>query len=317
MADADLQEALRLIEANDEGGVQLLRTIASRSDPNALFVLADLTWSGTMVPQDAPRGRLLFEYAAHFGHKEANLLVTNLLGSGVAGKRHWPAALERLEAEARVLPNRRAALELIRAMDLDPNGDPVRAPEARRLSEHPRAAMFDRLLTPAECDYLIDAADGLYQPSMVYDDARRLVRDTIRTSDGATIHWAIEDPAIHAINRRIAAAAETNYDQGEALQALRYLPGQEYRPHFDWVGGAPNPRILTALVYLNEDYEGGETEFVRTGLKVRGSTGDALLFSNAQVDGHGDPLAEHAGLPVTNGTKHLATRWIRDARWIP
>jgi prolyl 4-hydroxylase len=42
-----------------------------------------------------------------------------------------------------------------------------------------------------------------------------------------------------------------------------------------------------------------------------------LLFSNAQEDGHGDPLAEHAGRPVTSGTKYLATRWIREARWIP
>jgi len=50
---------------------------------------------------------------------------------------------------------------------------------------------------------------------------------------------------------------------------------------------------------------------------VRGKVGDMLLFSNADPEGHGDPLAEHAGLPVTAGTKYLATRWIREARWIP
>jgi prolyl 4-hydroxylase len=98
---------------------------------------------------------------------------------------------------------------------------------------------------------------------------------------------------------------------------LRYVAGQEYRPHFDWLDQAANQRLWTALVYLNEDYEGGATAFVRTGLEVRGKTGDVLLFSNAQEDGHGDPLAEHAGRPVTSGTKFLATRWIREARWIP
>ena len=77
-----------------------------------------------------------------------------------------------------------------------------------------------------------------------------------------------------------------------------------------------NRRLLTALIYLNDDYEGGETAFVQTGLKVRGVLGDVLLFDNSLPDGEVDPLAEHAGMPVTRGTKYLATRWIREKRWI-
>ena len=38
------------------------------------------------------------------------------------------------------------------------------------------------------------------------------------------------------------------------------------------------PRLWTALIYLNEDYEGGETAFVRKGIEVRGQTGDVLVF---------------------------------------
>jgi prolyl 4-hydroxylase len=74
---------------------------------------------------------------------------------------------------------------------------------------------------------------------------------------------------------------------------------------------------MTALIYLNDDYEGGETAFVRTGLKVRGKAGDVILFHNQGTDGGPNPMSEHAGLPVTNGAKYLATRWIREARWIP
>jgi len=177
--------------------------------------------------------------------------------------------------------------------------------------------LFERLLKPRECAYLIESAGELFEPSMVYDVSHQRVRDTIRTSDGATLNWLIEDPAIHALNRRIARATATPYENGEALQVLRYSPGQQYHPHFDWVDAAANQRIWTALVYLNDGYEGGATAFVRTGLEVRGRTGDMLLFSNADADGHGDPLAEHAGLAVTAGTKYLATRWIREARWIP
>ena len=118
------------------------------------------------------------------------------------------------------------------------------------------------------------------------------------------------------LNRRFAAASGTDYKNGETLQSLRYRPGQEYRPHFDFVAG-DNRRLATGLIYLNDDYDGGETAFVQTDPKVRGTCGDMLLFSNVTPEGEADPLAEHAGLPVTRGIKFLATRWIREKRWIP
>ena len=55
-----------------------------------------------------------------------------------------------------------------------------------------------------------------FDPSMVYDPSRRPVRDEIRTSDGSTIHWLIEDPAVVALNRRIAAISQSRYESGEA-----------------------------------------------------------------------------------------------------
>ena len=114
---------------------------------------------------------------------------------------------------------------------------------------------------------------------------------------------------------RPALAADTITAQGEPLQVLRYRPGGEYRPHFDAIPGFANQRILTMIVWLNEDYEGGETMFMKTGAKIRGRTGDALLFRNALPDGTRDPDAAHAGLPVTRGEKLIASRWIRARRF--
>ena len=71
------------------------------------------------------------------------------------------------------------------------------------------------------------------------------------------------------------------------------------------------------LVYLNDDYAGGETLFLKNGLKVRGRTGDAILFRNAADDGTPDPTALHAGLPVNSGEKYLASRWIRQKPFGP
>ena len=100
-------------------------------------------------------------------------------------------------------------------------------------------------------------------------------------------------------------------DESTRLQVLRYAVGQEYRPHHDAIEGETNQRVLTFLVYLNDDYDGGATEFLSTGLKLKGAKGDGLLFRNADVSGVPDPASRHAGLPVLNGEKYLASRWIR------
>jgi prolyl 4-hydroxylase len=174
--------------------------------------------------------------------------------------------------------------------------------------------IFRHGFTPAECDFLMTVAEPTYEESKVIGTEGD-IRTLLRTSDGSTMHWLIEDPATHALNRRLAAFTSTNVDQGEPLHILRYRPGQEYRPHVDWLLD-DNPRIMTALVYLNEDYAGGETEFIKTGLKVRGRKGDVLVFRSQGPDGGLDPLSEHAGLPVTSGTKYLASRWIRTRKHI-
>jgi prolyl 4-hydroxylase len=313
-----LNQAIALSNAGRNAeAVQLVRQVAATGDPEALGVLAEMTWRGGLVDQDPKKARILFEQAAGRGNSNANLTITNLFASGVAGKQDWQQALDRLRTEARQLSARQKPLNLIAAMDLDSKGDPKTVPEGNRLSDDPDVIHFPALFTPAECRYLMEATGNRFEPSMVYDSSRQLVRDEIRTSDGSTIHWLIEDPAVVALNRRIAAVSGSAYESGEALALLRYSPGQEYRPHFDFVKGAENRRLMTALIYLNDDYEGGETAFVRTGLKFKGKTGDVVLFRNEGADSGPNPNSEHAGLPITKGVKYLATRWIREARWIP
>jgi prolyl 4-hydroxylase len=307
-----LSEAGRNAEA-----VVLINQLAAQNEPDALFTLAEMIWRGGMVPQDPVRGRELYRRAGEAGHAGGAIAYTNLLGSGVAGPRDWPGALARLREEARRDPGRRPILSLIEKMKLTAGGDPEAPPQGEQLSASPEVTSFPRLFTAAECEFLRQIAEARYEPSIVFDEARRPVRDTIRTSDGSTIHWLIEDPAVHALNRRLAAASGTSFDRGEALQILRYRPGQQYRPHLDFVQSSDNQRMMTALVYLNHDYEGGETCFVKTGLKVKGRKGDGLVFRSAAPDRRPDPLSEHAGLPVTKGTKFLASRWIREHKWVP
>ena len=201
-------------------------------------------------------------------------------------------------------------------MALTTSGDPAGRFRSEQLSGTPEIRVFPGLFTRAECDYLIDAARPLLQPSIVIDpQTGGHVPNPVRTSSGASFPFVDENPAIHALNRRLATASGTDVRAGEPLWVLHYAPGQQYRQHSDALPGvAPSQqRVMTFLVYLNEDYDGGATTFPAAGVEFRGQVGDGLLFRNASSDGAPDPRSVHAGLPVIRGVKHLASRWIRAA----
>jgi prolyl 4-hydroxylase len=197
-------------------------------------------------------------------------------------------------------------------MNLDEQGFPASPPPREPLSASPHVEAAPALVTAEECAYLLSLASPALQPSVVVDPATgRMVQHPIRRSDAAMFGVHAEDVAVNALNRRIAAVSGTTPAQGEPLQVLRYRVGGEYRAHSDALPGEANQRVMTVLVYLTDGYGGGETMFLRTGLKYRGEVGDALLFRNVTATGAPDPLALHAGLPVTRGEKMIASRWIR------
>jgi len=196
-------------------------------------------------------------------------------------------------------------------------------PDATKPRRHvvngsPEILLVERLLAPEECRYLVAIAEPRVEPSHVgHSHVGARTRAAIRTSYEAGFAPGDEDLVLNRINRRIAAVTGTRYECGEPLHILRYTPGQEYKPHLDTIVGETNQREWTALVYLNSGYEGGETDFPLLGIQIAGAMGDALLFRSLDDQGRPDPRTRHAGLPVTAGTKWIASRWIRQARHDP
>ena len=312
-AGPTLLDAFSLLNAGqEEEALGLFRRLASCNDAGALATLAQLHWSGGLVPKSFELGRQYYQLAGDAGHVASAIYATNLLASGLAGPRDWPAAMERLRYEARTDPARSHILAILSQMALTPDGDPAVVPQGEVLSESPYIVLFRGAFTPAECAYFFEVDKPEFKRANVIDEQGGTERpDPIRTSEESGIHWLIEDPLLHAFNRRLAAMSATQANQGEPLQILRYRPGQQYRSHVDYLTGAANQRIKTALLYLNRNYSGGETAFPLIGLKVKGGTGDVLLFHNALPDGRVDKASEHAGMPVLEGEKFIATRWIR------
>ncbi len=292
--------------------VIMLRQAAVSGDADALFTLGHWRLSGQYIPRKLAESRELFRRAAMAGHAEAARILTAFLANGTGGPPAWAEALKLLEARAASDPDAAKQLGVIRKMQLSETADPLRLPSPKLLSESPHAQLIAKLFTADECRFLIATAKPLLQPAVVvHPQTGQFIRNPVRTSESAAFPLALENPAIHALNRRIAAASGTLVAQGEPLQVLRYRPGQEYKPHSDALPGEANQRVATLLVYLNDGYSGGETHFLANGLKVRGEIGDALLFRNVKPDGRPDERGAHAGLPVTRGEKLIASRWIR------
>jgi predicted 2-oxoglutarate/Fe(II)-dependent dioxygenase YbiX len=89
----------------------------------------------------------------------------------------------------------------------------------------------------------------------------------------------------------------------EPYQALKYRVGEEYTAHYD--GGTESGRAISALVYLNEDYEGGHIEFPNFKIKIKPEKGMLILFPS-------NFAYRHIAHPITGGTKYSLVTWIHD-----
>lgn len=291
----------------------LLEQAIAVGDGMAAACLADWRMTGQIVRRDIGTAQGLYRRALELGVDAAADPYLALLASGAGGaSRDWAAVLALL-AERKHDPAARRQAELLAAMALTQTGDPYETPPARPLQASPHVATIPSFLTPGECHYLTELATPRLQPSQVVDPrSGQLILDPVRIARAAGFPLVLEDPVLHAINRRIAAATGTEWAQGEPMQVLCYRPGEEYKLHSDALPPGPNQRVATFLVALNDDYEGGETHFPAIDLAWRGRTGDALFFRNVDGAGAPNPAARHAGCPVRRGTKFLLSRWIRE-----
>jgi prolyl 4-hydroxylase len=90
------------------------------------------------------------------------------------------------------------------------------------------------------------------------------------------------------------------------FQILRYGPSDEFTEHADLECGAATvygSRLLSAILYLNDNYEGGELEFPRQECVYNPQAGSMVLFPSSFTH-------PHLSRPITKGTKYAAVTWF-------
>jgi len=165
------------------------------------------------------------------------------------------------------------------------------------------------------CDHLMNVAASKLAPSGVVDPhTGAALQSEKRTSYSMHFQPSMYDTAVYLSLRCIANVAGQPMEHAEPLGILRYGPGQEYKPHYDYYSDDRHEaqRVSTVFVYLNDVAEGGGTDFPRLQARVEPARGKAVKFLNCGPDGKPNPDTLHAGLPVIRGEKWLATLWFWD-----
>ncbi len=181
--------------------------------------------------------------------------------------------------------------------------------------------VYESILSEYECHYIVTKFSALLQPSMIVDPLTGEGRiDSVRTSYVAIIAPNHCDWITRKLDKVISQITNTPKSNGEALNLLRYEPGQQYRPHYDGLNEINDAQMFkdgkqrtkTALVYLNTVSEGGETLFPKLNIRIAPISGTVVVFSNTDENGNLLLNSYHAGAPPISQDKWLVTKWIRE-----
>ncbi len=338
-AEQDFRSAL---EAQGGGrfeeAVQLLARAGAADHVLALSMLGGQLMSGRGVQPDLPSGLTLMRRAADLGGAYAWAVLAATSAFGLGRKPDWATALDQLQRSAEL--GHAPAQEQLRMMaelsgpagatddwaalrrNIDLGAWRAPAP-AQTLSADPEIRVAPGLATPSVCAWLISRVRDRLQPVTAHDTTPfRPAGADDRGHSFATFTLADGDVVTLLLRERLAAAAGLDPANMEGAQVLHYAPGEQYAPHYDFLDPAVaghaawlsrwGQRVATCLVYLNGDFEGGETAFPALGTAFRGGVGDGLLFRNVDKSGAPDERTLHAGLPPTAGEKWLFSQWVRE-----
>lgn len=180
----------------------------------------------------------------------------------------------------------------------------------------PGMLVMQSFLDPAFCDALVaecnplpgirqGSATGGYDVSTTYRDGR-----TSETVDIYKLQTDVVELTRRIFESSIAPHYGCEFEWYERPEILRYNQGGEYKPHSDsdnWfaeekVWRRVLDRDISILLYLNENYGGGEIAFPNFGVKLKPKRGMLIAFPS-------DCRFIHTARPVETGIRYALVSW--------
>jgi len=189
------------------------------------------------------------------------------------------------------------------------------------LSREPLIYFIDDVLSDEECEYFINLGKPKLKQALVSGDNQGY-KSQGRTGSNCWIEHN-HDSITTQIHQRISDLVGYPAENAESYQLIHYDETQKYEYHKDSfpmtlnekskrcmsIGGQ---RLLTALVYLNNVEEGGETDFKNANVSISPKRGRMAVFENTQKGTLiPDEKSLHSGRPVIKGEKYAFNLWFR------
>jgi prolyl 4-hydroxylase len=307
----NLSQALEILRGDTPShlrrGIEALEFAVEAKEPEASCLLAVFAAIGIGIPQSWPRALDLLLGGAQAGSSSARRQLALLAGAG------YPQSLADA-GDSGILCRLRDSISLERWTS---------PPDKRVLCKAPVVVAIGGFLSDEVCAWLVGRAADRLRPALLYGgQSTSPQRSAARTNSAFEIDVLDFDLVILMVRARIAATLGVPVRALEPPQIMHYEVGEEFAPHRDFLApelpghaadiARQGQRIVTFLIYLNSEFEGGETDFPVLALAYKGATGDALYFGNVDSAGVPDPRTLHAGLPPTRGEKWLFSQWVRD-----
>lgn len=319
---------------------------ASQGDIAAMTALGKLALVGQGGSRTAEDGTRMLLAAAEKGSAEADSVISVLIAADAKERQDWSLALGYLQRSAErggqsardQLCLLAADSDLAQAARSGSCGDNVweklrdtvdipallGSPVATVFSHSPRIGIVGGFASRAECAWMIERGRTRMAPARIYDGQTGAGEiDSSRTNSAMLFNILDSDFVLALLRARIALATQFSRTSLEETNVLHYAVGQEFSRHFDCFDPADSAsaaeirvkgqRAATFLIYLNDGFDGAETDFPLLGRRYKGMAGDALYFMNVDDAGNPDRATLHAGLAPTRGEKWLLSQWIRGA----
>lgn len=166
----------------------------------------------------------------------------------------------------------------------------------------PGIILFENVFLRNE-ELIEQAENGQWRDGFVGNQAK--VDSAVRITD---IHDIDQKSEIHQELLEVFLACLEKYIQkytlsikkAEHLRVARYPVEGYYKPHADAENGS---RQLSGVLFLNEDFQGGELNFIYQDLEIKPKAGDLLLFPS-------NFIFRHECKKITEGNKFLALTWF-------
>lgn len=178
---------------------------------------------------------------------------------------------------------------------------------------------IENFITPELCEKIIDISKQKWLKNMwvLWHDNS----DKARVADGTWLYEA-DISEYHTIRQSIASLIHIPLENQENPNIVSYSVGWEYKYHHDFFLPDTNyynesitrggQRSHTCILYLNDDYGGGQTSFFHEKKTIQPKKWKLIAWRNINENGSLNFDSLHAGLPVTLWEKWILVVFVRE-----